>query len=326
METFKQPRNKRTGGTVKVADRRRSPRDADKRKFVPHNIQLKMQWDKFSTDSEESLRKLEHELLTSLVDHINDRRYYTYAPISLTVKPDYFTNGVKLFAGFETGTDDEREVSLDVTVPQLKVDLSNAQTDAAQPATTCQLRVRFEMNGKSVERSFEVTGGRRLSIGRGKENDIALDDASVSKMHASLKLDAENRLVVADTGSTNGTFIDGERIAYGKAIDVLDRSHPACRYGKSGVSASRNSACRNPGRCCWERRGIATVPRHMWSVNLSSRARSTRPQQETAEPGPTAPSIPMPKAELLKPLETAHDSAEAGNGLVDPDDDTSVTK
>src|SRR5258706_11205679 len=46
--------------------------------FVPHNVQLKMQWDKFSTDSDESLRKLENELLTAAVDHINDRRYYTY--------------------------------------------------------------------------------------------------------------------------------------------------------------------------------------------------------------------------------------------------------
>src|SRR5262245_39427324 len=38
------------------------------RNFVPHNIKLKMQWDKFSTDSEESLRALEYEFLTAAVD------------------------------------------------------------------------------------------------------------------------------------------------------------------------------------------------------------------------------------------------------------------
>src|SRR5687768_16616044 len=37
----------------------------DKRTFVPHNIQLKMQWDKFSTDAVDSLKTLETELLTA---------------------------------------------------------------------------------------------------------------------------------------------------------------------------------------------------------------------------------------------------------------------
>lgn len=52
---------------------------------VPHNIKLKMQWDKFSTDAEEALKKLEYELLAATADHINDLRYYTYPPISLEV-------------------------------------------------------------------------------------------------------------------------------------------------------------------------------------------------------------------------------------------------
>ena len=39
-----------------------------------------MQWDKFSTDAEDAIKKLEHELLTAAIDHINDNRYHTYAP------------------------------------------------------------------------------------------------------------------------------------------------------------------------------------------------------------------------------------------------------
>src|SRR5690606_26069578 len=46
--------------------------DADGRKFVPHNIRLRMQWDKFSDDKTDSLKKLEAQLLTAAVDHIND--------------------------------------------------------------------------------------------------------------------------------------------------------------------------------------------------------------------------------------------------------------
>ncbi|MEP6705219.1 MAG: hypothetical protein ABJB34_10485, partial [Acidobacteriota bacterium] len=58
-------------------------KDADGRSFVPHNIKLKMQWDKFTTDSDLSLKKVESELLTAAVDHISDNRYYTYAPLKL---------------------------------------------------------------------------------------------------------------------------------------------------------------------------------------------------------------------------------------------------
>lgn len=67
----------------------------ENRIYVPHNIKLKMQWDKFSTDTNDGLAKLESEFLIAAVDHINDRHYYTYAPLSIEVKPDYFTSGVK---------------------------------------------------------------------------------------------------------------------------------------------------------------------------------------------------------------------------------------
>ena len=298
---------------------------ADKRRFVPHNIQLKMQWDKFSTDSEDSLRKLEHELLTSLVDHINDRRYYTYAPISLTVKPDYFTNGVKLLAGFESQTEDEREVSMDVTVPHLKIDIPNVQTEEPQRATSFLLGVRFELNGKAVERSFDVTGGRRLSIGRGKENDIAINDTSVSKIHASLKLDAENCLVVADTGSTNGTFIDGDRIAYGKASTfTTDRT---LRVGT--VDLALQLVETEPAETGEEdvSKGSDTAVTETYSIGeFEFTKKIDAPERETNEPAPTAPSVPMSKTELLRPVEPARKTPDAANGIVDPDDDTFVTK
>src|SRR5215218_890506 len=93
-----------------------------KAKFVPHNITLKMQWDKFSTDAESTLRTLENELLAAAVDHINDRRYYTYAPLSIQVKPDYFTSGVKLYAGFEKFDEDGREGEVNVSIPGMRLD------------------------------------------------------------------------------------------------------------------------------------------------------------------------------------------------------------
>ena len=294
------------------------------RKFVPHQIQLKMQWDKFSTDSDGSLRKLEYELLTALVDHINDRHYYTYAPISLTVKPDYFINGIKLFAGFEGENHDEHEVSMDVTVPQLKIDPSTTPPDQTKAACSL-LRVRFQLNGKTIERSIDVTGRRRLSIGRNHENDIAVNDTTVSKMHASLKLDTGNCLIVADTGSTNGTFIDGTRIAYGKAsILSLDQT---LRVGTIDLNfhLTETAPIEHPHETGAEIEEAGAA--ETYSVDEFEFTRKIDPPlRGSQEPAPTAPSIPLPKSETNRPLDPETGPVNPPSGRVDIDGEANVTK
>jgi pSer/pThr/pTyr-binding forkhead associated (FHA) protein len=192
--------------------------NGDGRKFVPHNIKLKMQWDKFSTDGDDNLRKLEAELLTAAVDHINDKRYYTYAPLSLEVKPDYFTSGVKLFVGFEKFDKEDREAEMNVSIPGAKL-ADILPEEAPEPLKEIVI-VQFLLNGNVAQKIVTFEEGKQLTVGRTKENDVAINDPSVSKFHASLLLNADGQLMVADTGSTNGTFINGERIAYGKAIAV----------------------------------------------------------------------------------------------------------
>ena len=198
--------------------------DEDGRSFVPHNIKLKMQWDKFSTDSEDALRKLENELLTAAVDHISDNRYYTYAPLSIEAKPDYFTEGVKLFVSFDKFDEEGGERELNVTIPAANASELMAAAGISPVDETTKpkgdLVVRFDIGKGQVERRFKIDEGKRFSVGRTKENDIAIDHSSVSKLHASVLLNSEGKLVIADTGSTNGTFLNDERIAYGKAIEI----------------------------------------------------------------------------------------------------------
>ncbi len=196
----------------------------DKRKFVPHNIKLKMQWDKFSADSDATVKTLENELLIAAIDHINDRRYYTYAPIKLEIKADYFTEGVKLSAGFDNFGDEnqEDEAAINVSIPDLKnVIVSQTPELAAAPPKEI-FTASFTVKDKPRTRELAFADRERLSVGRTKENDLWLDDGSVSKMHAALVLNSDKQLMVADTGSTNGTFINGERIAYGRAFILKD--------------------------------------------------------------------------------------------------------
>lgn len=189
-----------------------------KGQVVPHNIKLKMQWDKFSADADDALSRLETELLTAAADHINDKLYYTARPLTVKVTPDYFVEGVKLNASFDDN--EEEEAELNVTMPLINVRDVVPAEPAEKPAI--KLLARFKVKGVEKERSLRLEPGGRISIGRTGSSDLIIDDNSVSKIHASIAADADGNLLLADTGSTNGTFINGERIAYGKAIPLED--------------------------------------------------------------------------------------------------------
>ena len=193
-----------------------------KGKFVPHNIKLKMQWDKFSTDSEDAIRRLENELTIAAIDHINDNRYHTYAPIKLQITPDYFTEGVKLLVSFDKFDEEKREAAVNVTVPQIKVgDYLPELPPELKPEPEAETFIAaFSLNGKPKQVELKFREKTRRSVGRSKENDLPLEDQSVSKIHAALVLNSEKQLMVADTGSTNGTFINDKRIAYGRAFPI----------------------------------------------------------------------------------------------------------
>ncbi len=51
----------------------------------------------------------------------------------------------------------------------------------------------------------------KITIGRSPDNDVVIDDASVSRKHAVLVLKNGNR-IIRDLESTNGTFVNGKRI------------------------------------------------------------------------------------------------------------------
>lgn len=213
----------------KLLDREARDLGAERGRFVPHNIKLLMQWDKFSTDAEHSLKKLEDELTTAAVDHINDRRYHTYAPLRFEIKPDYFTEGVKLLASFDEfaageGEEERRPdtAELNVTIPDLKNVVLSAPEEIKIEVPPEIFTARFTVKNNAREINLAFADKQRLSVGRAKENDLWLDDAGVSKIHASLALNAEKQLTLADTGSTNGTFVNENRIAYGKAITIND--------------------------------------------------------------------------------------------------------
>ncbi len=245
--------------TSKLAEKMKSLMDQELRedasgaRFVPHILSLKIQWDKFSTDSSENLEALRDELTIAAIDHINDRRYHTYAPIEIDIATDYFTDGVRLFSSFgKFGAQDEEAVEVNVTFPKLKIDSAIIpETNSDKNTETISVvlnekeliaeqkiyEARFKINGEIKVRTLDFNKSRRISIGRGVENGLVLQDRSVSKIHASLALNSDLVLVIADTGSTNGTFLNDERIPYGKTL--LVENDAKVRFGDLVVELVR---------------------------------------------------------------------------------------
>jgi hypothetical protein len=65
------------------------------------------------------------------------------------------------------------------------------------------------LQGKASGQIFPITKSRS-TIGR-SGTDIMLDDAECSRKHAVVEIQGA-RVTVTDLGSTNGTFVDGQRI------------------------------------------------------------------------------------------------------------------
>jgi len=104
------------------------------------------------------------------------------------------------------------------------------------PATReLQLRVIHGLPVDGIFRLQHSAKKRSYTVGRSAENDIMLDDPSVSREHAAIEFDAEGA-IVNDLGSTNGTFINGQRISMQRIVpsDTLN-------FGKTQLHVEQNA-------------------------------------------------------------------------------------
>src|SRR5438105_1468121 len=63
-------------------------------RIAPHTMKLKLEWGTHSEAPAEILKELEHEVLAEAIDHINDHRYRTLAPIRVETEVDILTTGI----------------------------------------------------------------------------------------------------------------------------------------------------------------------------------------------------------------------------------------
>jgi two-component system, cell cycle response regulator len=82
-----------------------------------------------------------------------------------------------------------------------------AETTLSEPHAAYLIMVRGGIPGTMLRLQEHGT-----TLGRSAENAFQLIDLTVSRRHAFLSVDPAGRLTITDEGSTNGTFVNGQRI------------------------------------------------------------------------------------------------------------------
>lgn len=187
--------------------------------IAPHHFKLKVEWGTHTEAPPEIIKDLEHEILAAAIDHINDHRYRTLAPAKVETEVDIFTTGISVDPTF--GEFEEELKAADEAKRQKS--LETPKRSPFEKTPDVQLIARITMRDEVSEVPLSMKpGGKRVSVGRVADNELSLNDTSVSKIHAALTMNQQGTLLVADTGSTNGTYINGRRMSYGEARQIED--------------------------------------------------------------------------------------------------------
>ena len=126
--------------------------------------------------------------------------------------------------GFETLSSSQGAIDLRVKNARL----------ARPPFTAAQVLLRLIRSHHAAAPLRKRAGAgkafsERISVGRARNNDVVLRHESVSKFHAWLRRDDNDVFYVADAGSRNGSFVNGEAIEGGAPVALT--AGDALRFG-----------------------------------------------------------------------------------------------
>ena len=143
---------------------------------------------------------LSDELSTLVKEYVSQQRYTLAGPLMITFEKD---------PGLSTGRFRVRSRAHASVTPM-----------HGSPASETVIRnspLVLEVNG--TMHPLEPPG---LTVGRGSEADLRVNDPGVSRLHVEIRVDVEGpelRISAADLGSTNGTLMDGRRVTEARLHD-----------------------------------------------------------------------------------------------------------
>ncbi len=177
--------------------------------IAPNLIELRYDYETYQQLTNKRIDFLARELRLSVYEYIHNRRYTTLGDVQVKIAYDMFTRKLTITANFSDAPSK----------------LVAEQGPPAAPAVQTELLLkskRFVLRTKAVS-------GTRISLGRGQDNALVIEDSTVSSVHAAFTLAANGTLYITDLGSSNGTFVNGVQIAMGDKTIV--RAGDQLRFG-----------------------------------------------------------------------------------------------
>ena len=156
---------------------------------------------------------------------LNPQDFETFKPIRADVEREMATYLAELSQerGFSMVEHPRVELVADAGVPRRTIQVvaetqaapavsqsGDTQVIPAQAAAAPAARARLLLTTSSGTHVIPLDS-TLMTIGRGLNNDIILEDARVSRNHAQLRY-RSRRFWLTDLGSTNGTFVNGEPV------------------------------------------------------------------------------------------------------------------
>jgi hypothetical protein len=184
------------------------------RPLVPNQYRITLAMDDYA-EMQSFRESLQRELEKFVAERADERGYGMLGAAGVSIVPE-----AALAAGTFNVTAsliDERGTRGADEEPVLPPDGTDfGQTRAMRPLEMPLGPTGYEtiylvgvVGGKRV--TWPVSGAR-VTVGRGLDNDVHLDDASVSRHHAEIARES-GRLEVRDLSSTNGTWVNARRVA-----------------------------------------------------------------------------------------------------------------
>lgn len=173
----------------------RNDKDGVKR-VAPNRFKVLFTYEETNRLNSQYIEALAKELKGEIFEYITNRRYETRGPVTVETGRDVFAKATVIRAFFEG----EQDTPI----------ASASQTSDSQSAEATAKARAISLNssdGKSFRAELKSDGAPAY-VGRAAGNAVRIDDSSISRMHCSIALRSNGDVVIADLGSSNGTYVN----------------------------------------------------------------------------------------------------------------------
>ena len=179
--------------------------------FVPNSYVVSLSATDFA-QFEQYRRRLERDLAEAVLSAARERNFtlLDFPSVEIERDDDVAPGDIRVSCALVDASGDEVEAD-----PKSLGAVESGHTMVLDREKLLRERPRAPKASVEVtsgERSSVQLGPEPLLIGRDQQNDVVLDDPRVSRKHAEIRLRL-GRYTLYDLQSTNGTYVNGRRVA-----------------------------------------------------------------------------------------------------------------